>query len=182
MFFRAPFSFALQSLLSVLLMMIVIQRKCCVCVVEILREPSNREPLCEALGLTPVRLLPIALGLEVGARRPRHSSSDVLHQPLSPRISRPLVRSSHKRLATMQLDPIPLLMGSAPLLSCPGCRQRLLPLNSHPAALFLLLPRAPCPLPLAHPLLASALFLCLPHPYEFSGRNGCRHVREELLV
>lgn len=88
--------------------MIVIQRKCCVCVVEILREPSNREPLCEALGLTPVRLLPIALGLEVGARLLRHSSSDVLHQPLSPRISRPLVRSSHKRLATMQPDPIPL--------------------------------------------------------------------------
>jgi len=107
LFFRVPFSFAFQSQLSVLLMMIVFQRKCCVCVVEILREPSNREPLREALGSTPVRLLPIALGLEAGARLLRHSSSDVLHQQLSPRISRPLVRSSHKRLATMQLDPIP---------------------------------------------------------------------------
>jgi hypothetical protein len=181
LFFRVPFSFAFQSQLSVLLMMIVIQRKCCVCVVEILREPSNREPLCEALGLIPVRLLPIALGLEVGARLQRHSSSDVLHQQLSPRISRPLVRSSHKRLATVQLDPIPLLMGSAPLLCCPGCRLRLLPLDSDPCPL-LLLPCAPCPLPLACPLLSSPLFLCWRHPYELSFKKRLAACGEEVPV
>jgi hypothetical protein len=41
----------------------------------------QREPLCEALGLPPVRLLPIALGLHARARRRRRTSRDVL-QPL----------------------------------------------------------------------------------------------------